>query len=256
MGGISFIIPAYNEEKSIAKCVRSILDECERFSRDEMLDGLISDFEIIVVDNNSTDRTYVEAALVATEDSRSMCPISVVFESQKGVTRARQRGADFARYQYHAYIDADNIVPPNWLDNIVQLVENPNIAVVSGPLYFSDMSLPVKAGAAGFYIMNIVANMIIGPTLQGGNFILKRKYLTAAGGHSTNIPFYGEDTDLARRLSNFGSVRLIPAMWIYSSSRRLREQGIFNTTLAYVKNYLAVTGGREVTREYEDFRPD
>jgi glycosyltransferase involved in cell wall biosynthesis len=233
---ISFIIPAYNEEALIGLCIDSIKREINRF-------GCVA--EIIVVDNLSTDRT----AAIATERGAR-----VIECRTKGVTHARQAGFLAASWGLHAYIDADNILPDGWLDNVYALWHN-QVVAISGPPYFYEESTIVTGLAALFFQLQRVAHRVGGASLQGGNFIVKRDALIAIGGHSTNIEFFGEDTDLAARLSKVGIVRVVPAMWIYSSSRRLRAQGVVRTAWTYTINYLSVSiFGRPATIKYSDFR--
>jgi GT2 family glycosyltransferase len=99
------------------------------------------------------------------------------------------------------------------------------------------------------------AHHAIGASIQGGNYIVKREALLLAGGHSTEIEFYGEDTDLALRLSKFGSIKLLNAMWIHASARRFERQGYLNTSWTYVLNYLSIhLRGKPMTKTHVDYR--
>lgn len=242
MYGVSFIIPAYNEEANIYKCIKSILDE--------MVTDMVYPIplEIIVVDNNCTDNTVINAK-AAYED------VIIVKETTKGITHARQAGMNKAKYALHAYIDADNYLPKGWSDSLKAFVVK-DVVAVSGPLYFPAQSDLLKLGTKLFYKLNILAHELIGPTLQGGNYIVRANAIKQIG-HSTHIEFYGEDTDLAVRLSELGRIVLDENMWINSSDRRLREQGIINTTFTYILNYLSVNLiNRPVTLKHKDIRPN
>ena len=202
-------------------------------------------FEIIVVDNNSTDATAAVAL------SQNVC---VILESKKGLTHARQAGYRIASYDYQAYIDADNVVPPGWLDNIYEL-ENPSVVALSGPPCYNNQSLFVRMLARMFYVLTQLSHRFVGASLQGGNFILKKWALDAIGGHSVDIEFYGEDTDLAMRLSKVGKIKLLPKMWIYSSDRRYVNQGTVKTVWIYAINYFSVHFMKKpITLKYRDFR--
>jgi hypothetical protein len=69
--------------------------------------------------------------------------------------------------------------------------------------------------------------------VQGGNFVLRRDALKKIGGFNTAIAFYGEDTDIARRMSQVGSVKFTFGLKMYTSARRLKHEGIFTMAGRY-----------------------
>lgn len=85
---ISFIIPAYNAEKSLKRCVESIRSHHENY-------------EIIIVENGSTDNTF--------QFAHSLDHVRV-FQSEKGVSNARNMGLDHAKGEWIAFVDADDYV--------------------------------------------------------------------------------------------------------------------------------------------------
>ena len=97
---LAFVIPAYNEEALIGKCVESVLAEVKRSGR--------ADIDVVVVNNNSTDRTA--------EVAGSYAGGRVADEKQKGLVAARDGGFRATTAELVANIDADTIVPPGWLD--------------------------------------------------------------------------------------------------------------------------------------------
>ena len=99
---LAFVIPAYNEEALIGKCVESVLAEVKRTGR--------TGIDVVVVNNNSTDRTAEVAA--------SYTGVRVVDEKQKGLVSARDGGFRATTAELVANIDADTIVPPGWLDGV------------------------------------------------------------------------------------------------------------------------------------------
>lgn len=242
MENVSFIIPAFNEEQLLPICIASIQSEIERWH--SFVDPT-TEFEIIVVDNNSTDHTSDIAAKYNT---------ILIVETKKGLTKARQAGYKIAKYEYHANIDADNYLPKYWLDNLLQL-DDPNVVGISGPPYFKDQTLLIKMSVEIFYFFTRIIHRYIGPSMQGGNFVVKKSALDKIGGHNTDIQFYGEDTDLAVRLSAYGKIKLLRSLWIYSSDRRYIHQGFFNTVFTYTINYFSINFlRRPITKTYEDFR--
>lgn len=230
---ISFVVPAYNEEAVIARCIKSIQAEAGNFPH-----------EIIVVDNGSTDRTIELAEKAGAH---------VFYAKQKGVTRARQKGFDVARYDTIAFIDADNEIPNGWLAHALTNLMPPQVVAVSGPVVYQELGVLARVVSFGFYLVANVAHHIF-PMLQGGNFVLKRSALTQAGGFP-DLDFWGEDTETGRRLSRVGVVNFDLNMWAYSSGRRVMAEGLFMTGARYAVNYLSIhLFGKPASKSYNDIR--
>ncbi len=243
--GISFIIPALNEEALILACLSSIRREIYMTN----LSGASA--QIIVVDNGSRDRTR--------EIVKEMAEISpfiwLCHEPVKGVVRARQRGLLCAQYDLVANIDADNELPPGWLAAALAAIAEPGVVAASGPFHFADQALWMRVATRLFYGLGAIAHRFIGPMLQGGNYIVRREALMRAGGYDLSYEFFGEDTVTARRMASVGKVVLVPGMWVYASSRRMTGQGRVLTTARYIMNYLWVTWfDRPFTKAYTDVR--
>ena len=234
---ITFVIPAFNEERLIPLAIQSI--------RAEMA-GRPNDYEILVVDNASTDRT---AEVAAERGAR------VVQELKRGIVPARQAGYLHAKYDLLANIDADNAVPAGWLDKALGALD-PATVVVTGPLVYPEFSPLMQGLTKFFYLLGRISHHTLGTMVQGGNFIVRKSALDAVGGYNTDVVFFGEDTDFAVRIATVGNVKLVPKMWVYSSARRFQVDGIVLTTWRYILNYLTVTFfGKPVTTEYQDIRP-
>jgi cellulose synthase/poly-beta-1,6-N-acetylglucosamine synthase-like glycosyltransferase len=243
---MSFVIPAYNEEAYIGACVRSARREIRACG---------CDGEIIVVDNASTDHTAAVAS--AWPDVR------VVFEPRKGLLFARQRGFEESCGDLLACIDADTIVPRGWIGRAMrEFARNPRLACLSGPYVYYDLSSAVRVIVTLWYLVALLflgyINQYLfrtGAMVQGGNYVVRRSALEKIGGYNTGIAFYGEDTDLARRLIRVGKVRFTPRLSLPASGRRLRKEGVFQTGVAYALNGLSVlTRGRPSTQKYTDIR--
>lgn len=66
------------------------------------------------------------------------------------------------------------------------------------------------------------------------------KALESIGGFDTSIEFFGEDTDIARRVAKVGRVKWTFALPIYASGRRLKKEGIVRSALIYTINHLSI----------------
>jgi glycosyltransferase involved in cell wall biosynthesis len=241
--GLSVVIPAYNEERLIIRCLDSILRE---------LSWTNIPAEIIVVDNNSTDNTADIVGAKATQHR----VIRLESEHNKGVVHARQHGFACSQYSIIANIDADSVLPTGWLSNALSAIADPEVVAASGPLVYYDMSRTVRVLAKFFYLLGWISHRCIGPMIQGGNYVVKRRALMQVDGYDTSIEFYGEDTATAMRLATVGKVKFLFSMWINSSGRRLIGEGLIKTTLRYSINYLWVTFRRKpFTKTYSDIRP-
>ena len=243
---ISFVIPAFNEERYLGDCLESIRRELAAGSYDA---------EIIVVDNASTDRTREIALAVS--------GVRVVDEPTKGLVRARQAGFLASAGDLIANIDADTRLTPGWIGTVYsEFRRDEKLAALSGPFIYYDMSPFGRVLVRGFYSLGYLMYLFvhhvlhIGAMIQGGNFILRRSVLEAIGGFDTTIEFYGEDTDVARRVSRVGRVKWTFRLPIYSSARRLIGEGLVRVGLRYALNYFWVTfRGRPLTRSHTDVRP-
>jgi GT2 family glycosyltransferase len=94
-----------------------------------------------------------------------------------------------------------------------------------------------------------------GSMIQGGNVVLKRDAIEQIGGFDTTIAFYGEDTDIARRLNQVGNVKFTFDLKMFSSARRLKKEGMLTMAGRYTINYLwTIFRKKPFTKEYTDIR--
>lgn len=235
---ISLIIPAYNEEKYIGDC----LDYAIKNSNGKF-------FEIIVVDNASTDKTV--------EILKKYKDVRVIREEHKGVSKARQRGFIEAKGNILVFIDSDCRIGSLWLEKILkEFNKDQNLVALSGPYKYFDLSFLQNIFAnLGWWLSAPIAYRLVGYMVLGGNFVVKKEILNEIGGFDTNISFYGDDTNLARRLSLFGKVKFKMNLFVYTSGRRLLKKGLLKTFWVYGINFLwEVLLKKPLTKSYEDIR--
>ncbi len=237
---LSIVIPAYNEEAYLGECLRHVLDEvatCE-----------CGPVEVVVIDNASTDRT--------SEIASGFPGVRVVHEPDKGLTKARQRGLDEAQGVVIGYVDADTKMPKGWIRTVVESFEaDPGTVCVSGPYVYYDLSAVSKFLVRGYWWLALPVSAMTGYMAVGGNFAARREALLKIGGFDQTIAFYGEDTDIARRLSAVGRVRFLMELVMQTSARRLKAEGLFRTAAVYALNFLSeAVLKRPVTSSYRDIR--
>ncbi|CQD17691.1 glycosyltransferase family 2 protein [Mycobacterium europaeum] len=125
---VAIVIPAYNEERYIGKCLASCLDQTS------------APEEIIVVDNKSTDNT---AAIVRRYQAENPhIDIQLIEQNDhQGIAPTRNQGFDHARSDIIARTDADSVIARDWVETIRRRFEDPDVDAASGPIGFHDMPL-------------------------------------------------------------------------------------------------------------------
>ena len=223
----SVIIPAHNEAEDIANAINAL--KAQNIPR--------QDFEIIVVDNVSTDNTY-EKAIAAGADV-------VIKENKKGANMARQAGVNNSHGEIVAFLDADCIPPCDWLQKIEKDLCRPGIAAVSGPYNY---------GFKGIYkIIDYIYTCYIGPPgarllqfifrkksgiIIGGNFGARRKTIEAIGGLPP-LAFWGDDTTIAMLISRqVGKVLFDLKLIVKSNDDRFKRIGFFKLGFKYMWEYV------------------
>lgn len=218
---VSIIIPARNEEGFIAESVQSALAQD------------FSGFEVIVVDNGSTD---------ATADIATALGARVVSEPVPGLPRAREAGRRAARGDLLIYIDADSRIPPDYLARMVHLfTSQPTVMAASNPFTFYDGTPMTNAWlVVNFGLYRIFHALHMSDFIYGGNFAVRRGAMADIGGFDTRIEFYGEDTDLAKRIGKVGQIAFVTDLCGATSARRYLRLGFWKTLGLYFANYVSV----------------
>ncbi len=212
---ISVVIPAYNEEAYLGECLAALVSNEHGGPQRYPAAG----YEVIVADNNSTDRTA--------EIARA-CGARVVTILEKGVARARQGGAWAATGDATkpdlvlASTDADTIVNPDWLAVIAARFQaDDRLVGLMGPVYLRGG--PAYARAYQAVIMNTwfqLFHALGRPCFPGQNFAVRRADFQAIGGYDTRMRT-GEDMDLSLRLRHRGRIAWEPRLVVHTSPRRV-----------------------------------
>lgn len=107
---ISIIIPAFNEEKNISRCLDSVLNQT------------FTDFEVICIDDGSSDSTFEIIRNYSKKDSR----IISLNNPQKGVSSARNFGIDNSKGDYIGFVDSDDFIQPQMYEFLYKAVTENN----------------------------------------------------------------------------------------------------------------------------------
>lgn len=127
MPRISIIIPAYNIEKYIRKCIDSILQQT------------YTDYEILIVNDGSTDQT----GLICDEYKRLHPKIQVWHQENQGQSAARNLAINMACGEFITFIDGDDWISDDYLEQMIAAVDKTGADVsVCGLKYFNDGEMP------------------------------------------------------------------------------------------------------------------
>jgi cellulose synthase/poly-beta-1,6-N-acetylglucosamine synthase-like glycosyltransferase len=191
---VSVIVPAYNEEYLLADCVAALQRQ-----------DYAGRYEIIVVNNASTDRTPNIAREMG---------VRVVDEPLKGYVNALRAGFGVARGEVLACTDADTLVPSDWVSRLVRaLTSQPNVVGVSGAFEFYD----------GPGWLKLACRLVSRCSwhLSGANMALWRWAYDAVGGVDPAVNL-GADVELGMRLRRLGRVVIDCNQVAATSSRRFQ----------------------------------
>jgi glycosyltransferase involved in cell wall biosynthesis len=227
---ISVIIPAFNEEKFLGNCLLSLKEQD------------FKDFEIVVVDNNSTDKT-VEIA--------KKFGVILVSEKNQGVAFARNKGAKIAKGDILAFTDADTILPKNWLSRIKEEFErDKELIAFGGSCEF--YSGPISARLASKFLLKpfLFLDKFFsgGFNLMGCNMAIKRGAFFKVGGFNENLKL-NEDVEISYRLRKIGKVKFDPNFKVKTSGRRFRHGLILG-----IINYAPATIFRWFFKRFDKFQ--
>ena len=177
----SVVIPTYNRAHIIERAVTSVLKQT------------FSDFELIIVDDGSTDNT--KTLIKQINDER----IHYHYQANSGVSAARNAGAGYARGQFLTFLDSDDEALAHWLTAFANKLQTETVGVV----------------CAGIKIVTTETNTVavripqnLGPVyynkaglFRSGSFALRRELFVSIGGYTKGLA-YSENTDLALRLTS------------------------------------------------------
>jgi glycosyltransferase involved in cell wall biosynthesis len=231
---VSVVIPALNEEEYIASAIASIAVQHYPLNL----------IEAIVVDNGSSDRT-VAVARAATV-GRAELRVSILQEPERGVSRAKNRGAAAASGQLLLFLDGDSRLEP---DLIARVVAEYQSGATAGTMRIAaDSSHPIELG---FFALLEVGKRLF--KVRGMMLFCDRATFLALGGFDSALNL-GEDTDLLRRLErrSGSSTRIVHVRdsAILTSPRRLRTHPYHLAIFAMFGRWLLAAVGLGRQRPY------
>lgn len=211
---VSVIVPVFNEESCIGACLDALLAQEYPGSK----------FEIIVVDNGSSDLT---PAILSGYSNR----VKVLNERRRGAGAARNTGIAAASGEIVAFTDADGVAWRDWLVHLVAPLDDPGVGIVGGRI----LSLPPASAVEQYGELLTDHESSLGgqiPFAATCNWASRTDEIRAVGGFDPEF-LRGQDSDLSLRmfLAGFGS-RYQPAAVVYhrneATFRGLFRQGFLH----------------------------
>jgi len=215
---VSVVVPAINEAAFLPHCLDAL-------SRQDYGGG----YEVIVVDNNSTDAT----ASIARDWGAT-----VVSEKNPGVCWARQAGTDTARGEIICSTDADTTVGPDWVSRIVATFDaNPKCVSVAGPCQYNGgpwwgKAYPKVLFGFVFAIFRLTGHVFY---VTATNLAFRKSAFT---GYDTTLTQGGDEVDLLRKFRRNGKILFLLDNPCTTSARRINRGLVYNLFVTFGYFYL------------------
>ncbi len=224
---VSIVIIAWNEETNILRCIASLSETVTDYP-----------LEIIVVNNNSTDKT---------QNTIDRLSVNALIERKQGAGPARQKGQEHARGKYILTADADCIYPPHWVNEMVRILARPHVVCVYGRYSFiSEIGFPRWKLSVFEKMKDIMAEIRHFRQPYFNCFGISMGYIREYG---LKIGFItenrrGEDGQLCLDLMQYGKISQVRAAKarVWTDVRTLQKDGsffnvIYNRIVADLKRF-------------------
>src|SRR5437868_5174302 len=205
---VSVVVCAYNAERTMDQCLASLA----------VLN--YPDYEVVVVNDGSRDRTLELA------ESYDYCRI--ISQPNKGLSAARNVGAEAATGEIVAYTDSDCVADPDWLTYLVARMEAGNLVACGGPNFPppEDDLVPAAVAVAPGGPTHVLISDEVAEHIAGCNMAFRRDVLLQLGGFDPVYRAAGDDVDICWRFQDAGyTIGFSPAAVVWHFRR--------NTVAAY-----------------------
>jgi len=200
---VSVVIPVYNEEKYIKNCLDSLMNQEEKPD------------EIIVIDNNCTDKTI---SIV-----KKYKGIKIIQEKKQGITPTRNAGFNLASGDIIARCDADSILPSNWVKKIKKDFEDKQMVGFCNSFIFYDLPI-INQSSLPSKLFYSCSKIILGFYSQIGPAMAIRKdtWEKVKNEVCLDDKKVHEDIDLSIHIKKYGNIFLNKNVIVKISGRRIR----------------------------------
>ncbi|MDO4465994.1 MAG: glycosyltransferase [Bacillota bacterium] len=218
---LSVIVPVYNVEKYVAKCIDSILSQT------------YTDFELILIDDGSTDQSGTICDLYKEKDER----IIVIHQKNQGVSVARNAGLDISKGTYITFVDSDDWIEPEMYEVMISTLKEKNVDMIAcGINHYSEEKefLFSELKEKGSYIsIQILSTLFAMPNPIGGciwNKVYKRENIASVR-YLEGMKMVEDRMYLFSIFQNFKSAIKIPDCFYNVTERSLSATHIKNISV-------------------------
>jgi GT2 family glycosyltransferase len=214
---VSVVVCAYNAERTMEACLASL--EHMHYP----------DYEVIVVNDGSTDKTL--------EISERFPYLRIISQENRGLSVARNVGAEAALGEIVAYTDSDCVADPDWLTYLVAKMEHTGLVAVGGPNFPppEDDMVPAAVAVSPGGPTHVLVSDEVAEHIAGCNMAFRRDILLQLGGFDPVYRAAGDDVDICWRFQDAGyTIGFAPAavVWHY---RRNTVKDYLNQQKGYGK---------------------
>ncbi|MGC9149793.1 MAG: glycosyltransferase [Candidatus Micrarchaeia archaeon] len=199
---VSVIVPTLNEERYIEKTLLSIKNQMLNFP-----------IEIIVSDGKSNDKTVKIAKKYANK---------IIIYNKRSPAIQRNMGAKYAKGEYLIFVDADTILLPNTIQEILKVLKKKNVSLVACPIFPIEYKLP---NFFLFWFFNQFSKTSIKtkkPQIVGIIMGTKKKDFLKVKGFDEKKNIF-EDYDFSEKISKIGKISIVNSTFVLTSSRRIEK---------------------------------
>lgn len=160
---VSIIIPAYNVGKYLEECVRSLLYQT------------YTNYEVIIIDDGSTDNTYDIGKYLTVESTK----VKLFHQENQGVSMARNIGMQKAIGEFFIFVDADDIVAPQYIETLVACVKKSDMGMIGFTSEREEIATKVSLNTVDICASDMMDNILCGTNYDGylWNKIFQRKII-------------------------------------------------------------------------------
>jgi glycosyltransferase involved in cell wall biosynthesis len=200
---VSVIIPAHNEQEFVEQTINSVLNNAYPY------------FEVIVVDDGSTDNTHELVSRLCFSNNVRL----VRTPARVGAGASRNLGMQVSEADYFFFTDADCLVDRCWIAEGMEVLRKHDVDAVEGSIFYCLEKPTLRHNVPLNPIYNLAlagALSCAGRDYAGGNFAVKAIIIDRLGGFDEKRYRLGrEDTDLGMRICQIGKIEYLPKMKVH-----------------------------------------